>query len=94
MNLTYYVHIHITDLMSAISNSYPDVHARPLKHIFNVKKWLEPHLLSLHNHSYPHIFKLYCGVSGEVEMKYKLWSDSPWQPSGRGIQLFRVLYTN
>ena len=66
--------------------------ATEVKHMFDVKSWLAPFLLKIHNHSHPHIFRFRIGTNGSVEMHYKEWSESPWQPTESGIQLFQVHY--
>lgn len=79
--------------MTAIKNCYSDVpEANFLEHVFDVKTWLSAHILPLHNHSYPHIFRFVTGQSGEVVMYYKMWSESSWEPVQNGVKLFKVIY--
>ena len=61
-----------------------------IEYMFDIKSWLMPHLYTLQNHSYPHIFRFTRDGSGEVVMHYKDWNKSPWEPSDNGIRLFKV----
>lgn len=82
---------YLLDLMAAVKNCYSDVpEANHVDCIFDVKSWLAKHILPLHNHSHPHVFRFSTGESGEVVMHYKEWSESSWEPHGNGIKLFKV----
>ena len=80
--------------MKCISSCYKDVPKADLvQFVYDIKAWIQPHLLDLHNHSHPHIFRFVRGLSGSPVMFYKDWCDSKeWQPSSEGIQLFKVYY--
>ena len=79
------------DLLTAVKKCYSDVpEANTIDHMFDVKSWLSEHLLKLHNHSYPHIFRFTIGESGEVVMHYKEWSECSWEPYNNGVKLFKV----
>ena len=43
-----------------------------LSDIFDVKSWLTPHSIPLHNHSHPHIFRFSIDLSGNMVMYYKI----------------------
>ena len=80
-----------SELLEALPKSFVDLPAaNVLEHVFDVKTWLSPHLNSLHNHTHPHVFWLRKGITGAVEMHYKHYSDSPWEPTGPGLALFKV----
>ena len=81
----------MTDLLTAIEKCYSDVpKANTIVHMYDIKSWLSAHLLKLHNHSHPHIFRFTTGESGEVVMHYKEWSECSWEPHDNGIKLFKV----
>ena len=55
-----------TDLLSGVTQCYSDVpEANLIEHTFDVKSWLLPHLLKLHSHSYPHLFRFTRGSLGQ-----------------------------
>lgn len=59
--------------------------------MFDVKAWLDPVLLSLNNHSYPHIFKFVRDSIGKARMFYKNWDHNEWSPKdSAGIMLLKV----
>ena len=50
--------------------------------MYNVRDWLAPINLALHNITNPHIFVITKNTTGDVVLRYKNWSrDTEWLPS-------------
>ncbi|XP_028417597.1 uncharacterized protein LOC114542047 [Dendronephthya gigantea] len=61
--------------------------------MYNVRDWLAPVNMSLHNISNPHIFVITKNGTGDVVLRYKNWSrDTNWLPSDnaeKGITIIK-----
>ena len=73
-------------------SSTPAPNIEILNYMFDIKKWLEPISLGIHNIIYPHCFKFVNDSDGKCVMKYKNWSgDKTWLPENTdGIHLTKV----
>lgn len=68
----------LDDLMKLLPNS------RTLNHMFNVREWLEPHLVDVSKHTQPLHYKFV--RSGErVKILYKGKQDQPWKQLGSSL---------
>ena len=69
--------------MEAIKEAYtPSPHVEFIDVIFDVKEWLRPAKMELHNITNPHCFVLKEAPNGDVVLKYKNWSrDESLKPS-------------
>ena len=68
-----------------------------LKHVFDIKSWIAPHLDEIHGHTSPHIFRFrFNHTTQKAEMHYKHWSHEPWEAGGdndSGLFLLKVSKT-
>ena len=77
--------------VSAAKSDYTTTHV--FQNMFDIKAWLKPHMLPLHNHSHPHIFRFFKANSGTTCMQYKQWRHHAWEPqSSSGIRLLKVYF--
>ena len=69
-------------MMSLFKESYtPEPEPILLIEMFDVKSWVKPVNLHVHNISHPHVFVLEKNAEGGVVLRYKRWSrDMEWKP--------------
>lgn len=67
-------------------SSTPHPVTEPLRGVWDVKEWINP----LKGHSKYLVFRFTKGCSGNVELHYKHFSDSPWEAEGEGIKVVTV----
>ena len=85
------MHYLYADLKQAfIDSSSKSVTCSVLQYVYDVKKWLAPHIDEIHHHTIPHVFLFKKGQSGHCEMFYKHWAKDEWLPSGKGNILLKV----
>ena len=80
------------ELLAAIATSFtPNPRVVLLNTIFDIKGWMKPIRLGMHNIVYPHVFRLFV-VDGCVKMQYKNWVNDPdWLPeNSQGIDILKV----
>lgn len=65
--------------------------ATTLQYVYDIRAWITPVLNEIHNHTVPHVFRFRRNLQGKAEMHYKHWSHEPWQPSGAGLVLLKVI---
>ena len=81
------------DLQRIVTRCYtPNPETMILKHLFDIKSWIEPASEGLHNIIYPHCFEIFLGEDEIVKLKYKQWSRDPeWLPEkSDGINVLKV----
>lgn len=78
---------YVADLMEAVKQAYtPSPHVQFVDVIFDIKEWLGPAKVELHNITNPHCFVLKEAANGDVILKYKHWSrDESWKPNSSSI---------
>ncbi|XP_028517987.1 uncharacterized protein LOC114576108 [Exaiptasia diaphana] len=81
------------ELLEAIArSSSPTTCVQLITSMFNIREWVEPARVELHNISNAHCFviKRSTGPNCEVVLKYKQWSrDNEWLPPGSGIPVLK-----
>lgn len=78
-----------TDLMDALKRAYSPVpHVELLESMFDIKEWMKPVAISLHNNTIPHCFV----IQKDVVLRYKNWSrDKQWLPSPDPMEWIKIL---
>lgn len=69
--------------MDAVRNSYNSTpYVEVLDIMFDIRTWMAPARLEMHNISNPHCFVLEENSLGDVVLRYKHWSrDKEWHPA-------------
>ena len=71
--------------MAALPASYtPPPEPVLIDTIYDIKGWMSPVSIELHNLTTPHAFKIVKSESGKVVMQYKNWAsqkEEPWKPN-------------
>lgn len=75
--------LYFLELLDAVEKSYsPTPHVEVLDIMYDIRSWMAPARLEIHNISNPHSFVLEETSTGDVILRYKNWSkDKEWQPS-------------
>ena len=92
------------DLLQAIQSSYtPCPSAELVESVWDFKKWLEPYIPRLEQHSRYLVYRFTLN-DGNAQMHYKRFSDMQWEPMDNGvtiiyvsiiiIHLFNMIYNN
>ncbi|KXJ19743.1 hypothetical protein AC249_AIPGENE21528 [Exaiptasia diaphana] len=84
----------ISELMNAVEKCYtPIPKSMMLEVIFDVKTWMEPFTIPIHNVSNPHAFKITKDDNGQVNIKFKNWGSDKtekWKPdNAEGLKLLK-----
>ncbi|XP_065906896.1 uncharacterized protein [Dysidea avara] len=67
------------DMLRSAKTSNPDVvHASVMEKVFDIRKWISPHIEVIKYHTEPHVFLFKRDASGKVVMQYKYWSHDEW----------------
>lgn len=71
------------DLIKAIRNAYnPAPFVEVLTVMFDIRTWIAPARIDIHNISNPHSFVVEENSKGDIVLRYKNWSrDKEWKPS-------------
>ena len=80
-------------MITRSSTPHPD--SNIVKAVWDIKKWLEPHLGAMEGHSKYHVFRFTLNASSQkAVMHFKTYSDMAWRPAGDGkeILLVRILF--
>ena len=85
--------------MDALRKAYtPSPHVELMEVMYDIREWLQPAAIKLHNITTPHCFVIQKNVSGNVVLRYKNWSqDREWLPSKNpqeGINILKVCISN
>ena len=66
-------------MLRSAKTSNPDVvHASVMEKVFDIRKWISPHIEVIKYHTEPHVFLFKRDASGKVVMQYKYWSHDEW----------------
>lgn len=77
-------------MLQAVQRSYtPNPIAQQVESVWDIKKWLEPHIPRLEQHSRYLVYR-FTLVNGKAQVHYKRFSDMPWEPAGNGLTLLYV----
>ena len=74
--------------------STPNPIAAPVDGVWDIKKYLKPHLTNLEGHSKYAVFRFTRNGDGHAELHYKLASNLPWEPQDCGIKIIDVSVIN
>ena len=81
------------DLLEATKASMdPTPTTTLIEHMFNVKKWILPHLNDLHGHRDPHCFKFVCNEHNKCLMFFRNWTCDPWCPEDKATVVLKARY--
>lgn len=82
-----------TDLMDALRRAYtPTPHVELMDTMFDIRQWIKPVAIPLHNITNPHCFVIQKACSGNVVLRYKNWSkDKHWLPSKDPLECINIL---
>ena len=83
----------VLELLDGVRDSYtPTPHVELLEMMFDIRSWMNPMRIDLHNISNPHCFVLEENSKGDVVLRYKNWTrDKEWIPSKNADECFPVL---
>ena len=79
--------------MNALGEAYtPAPHVELMTTMFNLKKWMKPVSVPLHNITNPHCFVIEKSAGGDVMLRYKNWSrEQEWLPSKNPDECIKIL---
>jgi len=55
--------------------------------VWDFKEWLKPHIATIEQHSWYHVYRFTRSSSGAAVLHYKMYSPQPWLPSEDGVLL-------
>ena len=76
-----------------MESSSKSIRCSALQYVYDIRKWLSPHIDEVHDHTIPHVFLFRRGSSGDCEMLYKNWAKDKWIRSERILKVrFYISY--
>ena len=76
------------DLMNLIQRSCtPTPSTFMMDGVWDFKDWLTPHLATLEQHSWYHVYRFTRNSYGAAVLHYKVYSTDPWLPNKDGVLL-------
>jgi len=83
----------VPQLLDIVRDSFtPQPENGQIDMVFDIAGWLNPHIVKIKNHIYPHVFRFFLGDDGKAKMFYKNWAqDETWKPEGEPITILPTL---
>ena len=81
---SFYFFIIIVYIYTDLTKAFEQCSSKPLpksmiaKKMYDIKGWLAPHSMDLHQHVQPHCFKFANNEKNEAVMFYRKWSGERW----------------
>ena len=85
------LNVYIIDLCRSFEqcSSKPHPETKQPQRYYDIKDWLNPHSVDIHQHVKPHCFKFVKNGNNEAVMYYRKWSGEPWMGP---IRLLKVTH--
>ena len=83
----------IPELLQLITNCYsPSPEPEQVEFLYDITRWIAPHIEDVKHHIYPHSFKFAKDHSGKVGMWYKQWAkDDQWLPEEGPLYILKSI---